>query len=93
MDVTLSLLQNELNYSIEKHGSWDGYTLRDMWQKVEDERLEVIEAELVQDYTGEHGVARELLQMAVTCIKMSDQVRRRCLNTRKFTRSNCGSKL
>lgn len=77
MEEIMRLFQNTLNASIEKHGFWDDYTLKQMWDVIEDERQEVLDAELLEDYYGEHGVMTELLQLAVTCVKMANQLNKR----------------
>ena len=77
MKDTVAKFYSELKRSIEKHGNWDDYTLKQMWEKINDERQEVLDAEELEDYYGDHGVTIELLQMAVTCVKMSHQLIKR----------------
>jgi len=77
MKPTLIKLHAKIKNSISKHGEWDDYDLRKMWVKVQDEIKEVLIAEEAGDLHSEHGVASELLDVAVCCVKMSMQITRR----------------
>lgn len=74
MKSTVGILSEKLKASINKHGLWDNYTERDMWVKIQDELQEVIDAWRLEDYDTEHGVASELLDTAVCCVKMAHQL-------------------
>lgn len=57
--------------SVDKHGDWSEYTIDQMMEVILDEILEVGEAEARADLLGDHGMIRELRQVAACCIKMS----------------------
>ena len=77
MQRTINRLGVKLKNSITKHGMWEGYTFDQMHDKVNDESEEFIQAIEKNDLHGPHGVASELLDLAVTCIKMSHQITKR----------------
>lgn len=66
----LSLVLNEHADSIAKHGSWHDYTIDQMMAVIINELMvEAGGAEAVGDLHGEHGVIRELAQVAACCVK------------------------
>ena len=74
MERTLNRLHVKLKESLDKHGHWNTYTEEEMLSKIEDEWLEYVEADLLGVVDGKHGTISELLDVAVTCIKMSHQL-------------------
>ena len=74
MERTLDKLHVKLKNSITKHGVWNTYSQIDMKKAITDELVEVIEAIENDDYTGDHGVSSELLDVAVTCVKAAYQI-------------------
>ena len=85
MEKTLSLLQNEINHSFEKHGKWDNLPVKKMFDLIEDEFKEVTSAFFKNDNTSNHRLSVELLQVSVCCIKMSEQIRKRYETPRRRT--------
>ncbi len=68
LDAALRLLQ-EIDNSIAKHGNWDGYDPGDVCKAVCDEHQEYLEAYIACNILGEHGQAKELLQLACVALK------------------------
>jgi hypothetical protein len=77
VERTLNKLGVKLKNSLDKHGDWSGYTIEQMDEKISGEMEEYVDAMVVNDMLGPHGAASELLDVAVTCIKMSYQITRR----------------
>jgi hypothetical protein len=72
MQVTdvLNLILKERQRSIQLHGTWEDYTLPQMMSEIINELIiEAGNAECAGDIHGEHGVIRELTQVASCCIK------------------------
>jgi len=74
MERTMNNLVIKLKNSCTKHGEWPHYSIEDMESKIEDEFTEYCEALEKGDLYGPHGVASELLDVAVTCVKMAHQI-------------------
>lgn len=68
-DRAFSLVADELRRSIDLHGDWSGYSLDQMLSVIAAEWIEVGEAEARGDLHGEHGLVRELAQVASSSIK------------------------
>lgn len=68
-DRAFSLVADELRRSIELHGDWSGYSLDQMLSVIAAEWIEVGEAEARGDLHGEHGLVRELAQVASSSVK------------------------
>lgn len=77
MEETMFLFDKEMTRSINKHGDWDNYVTKQMFDKIEDEFKECIDAYFKNDNSSDHRLSIELLQVAVCCCKMSRQIRRR----------------
>jgi len=66
----LDMILEEREASIVKYGDWHDYTLEQMMPVIIHELMvEAGGAEAVGDLHGEHGVVRELAQVASCCIK------------------------
>ena len=77
MEETMVLFDKEMTNSIKKHGEWDDYSVKRMFDAIELENKEVLKAFFKWDNSSSHRLSVELLQVAVCCIKMSNQIRRR----------------
>lgn len=73
----MKLFNEEMTKSIKKHGKWDDYSTKSMFDKIEDEFAECVNALLKNDHKSVHRLSVELLQVAVCCCKMSRQIRKR----------------
>jgi hypothetical protein len=87
MEETMRLFDKEFTNSMKKHGTWDDYPTKKMFDKIEDELQEVIKAYFLNDHTSEHRLSIELLQVAVCCVKMSYQIKRRHESPKKEPRN------
>lgn len=59
----------EVDHSIAKHGSWQGYGPTDVCRAVSGEFNEYMDAVMAGDIHGEHGQIRELKQLVVVALK------------------------
>lgn len=67
---TLDMILAEHSRSVELHGDWSDYTVDQMMAVIINELMvEAGGAEQRGDIHGEHGVVRELSQVANCCIK------------------------
>lgn len=73
----MQLFDKEMTNSMKKHGDWSNYSTKQMFDKIEDEFKEVVDAHFKNDHETPHRLSIELLQVAVCCVKMSNQIRRR----------------
>jgi len=72
MDVldALAMILKERQRSIQLHGNWDDYSIEQMTAVIVNELMvEAVGAVERGDIHGEHGVIRELSQVAACCIK------------------------
>jgi hypothetical protein len=61
---------NEYANSVERHGTWADYTIEQMMSVIIHELMvEAGGAEQIGDIHGDHGVIRELAQVAACCMK------------------------
>lgn len=66
----LDLILAEHSHSVQKHGTWEDYTVDQMMAEIINElMMEAGDAVGKNDIHGEHGVIRELSQVAACCIK------------------------
>jgi hypothetical protein len=66
----LAAVLTEYNLSVEKHGDWQDYTLDQIMGVIQTEfMMEAAAAYNRGDLHGDHGVIRELSQVAACCIK------------------------
>ena len=66
----LEAILTEHHHSVAKHGTWSDYSVDQMMAVIINELMvEAGGAESQGDIHGEHGVIRELTQVAVCCIK------------------------
>jgi hypothetical protein len=71
----VSLVLDELSHSIRKHGDWSDYTINQMMSVIIEELLiEAGNAETLRDIHGDHGMIKELAQVAATSIKAMIQL-------------------
>lgn len=69
-DRAFSMVAEELRRSIDLHGDWSDYSTDRMMDVIIRELMvEAGEAEKVGDLRGEHGMVRELAQVAGCCVK------------------------
>lgn len=69
VEVTTAVLK-EFDRGVSIHGDWSEYTTDQMLAQIIHELMvEAGEAEKVGDITGEHGMIRELIQVAACSIK------------------------
>lgn len=68
-DRAFSLVSDELQRSIVRHGDWSNYSVDQMLSVIAAEWIEVGEAEARDDLLGEHGMLSELAQVAACCVK------------------------
>ena len=73
---TIYELHVENGRSIEKHGDWADYTPLDIFRAVSGEFHEVTQAVIVENIHGDHGMVMELMQLANTCLKGVEVLRR-----------------
>lgn len=67
---TLALVLDEHARSVHLHGTWSDYSIEQMMSVIINELMvEAGGAEAKGDLHGEHGVIRELAQVAACCIK------------------------
>lgn len=72
MDVldALDMILKERQRSIQLHGTWEDYSIEQMTAVIVNELMvEAVGAVERGDIHGEHGVIRELAQVAACCIK------------------------
>lgn len=68
LDACMDLM-SEIQRSIDKHGPWSEYDSGHVCKAICDEHDEYMMAYIANDFDGEHGQERELLQVACTAIK------------------------
>jgi hypothetical protein len=66
-------VMHEVFASIEKHGDWSTYTDEEMTQAITGELMEIDQAMLARDVSGDHGTVRESIQAAACLIKFAVQ--------------------
>lgn len=65
-----TLLAQEVELADAKHGTWEDKTVSQCLSHLIDELDEVVDASIVGDKDGEHGMKAELVQVACTAYKM-----------------------
>ena len=69
IDATIQSVITELERSIVIHGDWHNYNRSEMVNAITDEMMEFLDAVIVNDEAGVHGMLAEARQLAVVCIK------------------------